>query len=288
MNMIATGEGTTPSATPAQMNVVANGIAAPTNNPAPVAPTTDWTTGLDDGMKGYVQNKGFKDVPSIVHSYQNLEKLIGVPKERLIKMPEKSDAPEWGEIYDRMGRPKTAADYKLEVADNSDEGFVNWAKENFHKNGLTQKQAETLIKGYNELAKTRETEYTSQVAKQHENELKSLKSEWGAAWDQNSSIVDQAAQQFGIDEKTLIALRDAMGSAGAMKLLHNIGSKIGEASFVGSNSPQGFNNILSPQQANAKIQDYMKDPEFTRRYLSGDVEARETMTKLHKMKLGEL
>jgi len=277
--------------TQATINVVPSGEqmaqqnqSAPTNTNQQV----DWTTGLDDGKRGYVQTKGFKDVGSIVDSYQNLEKLMGAPKERLLKLPEKSDAPEWNEIYDRMGRPKTANDYKFATPANSDEGFVNWAKETFHKNGLTQKQAETLINGYNELNKSRETEYTNQVSRQHENDLKALKSEWGAAYEQNANIVDQAAVKFGLDSEVIQGLKEAMGPAGAMKFLHNIGSKIGEASFVGSNSPEGFSGALTPQQASYKIQEMMKDSEFKRRLMSGDTEAKSTWEKLHRMKVGEV
>ena len=83
--------------------------AAPvvTETPAAPAAPADWTAGLPEEMKGYVQNKGFKDPSAVVESYRNFEKLMGVPQDRMIKLPEKAeDKAAWDSIYNRLGRPE--------------------------------------------------------------------------------------------------------------------------------------------------------------------------------------
>jgi len=48
----------------------------------------EWYAGIaDEGLRGYVQTKGFKDPGALAESYRNLEKLQGVPQERLLKLP---------------------------------------------------------------------------------------------------------------------------------------------------------------------------------------------------------
>ena len=77
---------------------------------------TDWTTGLSDDLKGFVQNKGFKAPTDILESYRGLEKAMGAKAEHLIKLPENMDSPEGRAIWERLGAPKDAKDYKIGLA----------------------------------------------------------------------------------------------------------------------------------------------------------------------------
>src|SRR4051812_7514574 len=78
----------------------------PPSGGAPAAPA-DWTAGLNEATRGFVENRGFKDPQTLADSYVNLEKLMGVPKDRLLQVPEKDDDAEgWGKVYNRLGRPE--------------------------------------------------------------------------------------------------------------------------------------------------------------------------------------
>lgn len=262
----------TPSATTAPINVTAAG----TNTDG------EWFKNFNDDLKGYVQTKGFKDPQAVVESYKNFEKLMGAPKDKLLKLPEKADAPEWNDVYAKLGRPADAKEYKFDLPKESDPAFEAWARENFHKLGLTKNQAENLMKGYVELS-TNQAKLSTEA---RQTELKaqedSLKKEWGSAFDQNTQVAKKAATQFGIDGKMIDTLEAAMGYDGVMKFLQNIGSKIGEASYVGSNSPKGFSGILTPEQARNEINELKKDNDFTKKWATGDVESRRKMEQLHK------
>ena len=110
-------------------------------NGATAAP--DWTSSFQEQDKLYITQKGFKDPAAILDSYKNLETLMGTPKERLLRLPDKPDAPEWGDIYDRLGRPKNANEYQFAKpaqggAENKE--FTEWAQKLFHGQGLTRQQ----------------------------------------------------------------------------------------------------------------------------------------------------
>src|SRR4051812_33433335 len=98
----------------------ASGVSAGgTGTAAPAAGTGapaafDWkTAGLDDASAAFVAEKQFKDMSTAIQSHRNLEKLVGVPADKLLRLPT-DDSPEaWNAIYDKLGRPKDAAGYNL-------------------------------------------------------------------------------------------------------------------------------------------------------------------------------
>jgi len=251
------------------------------------ATATSWTEGFSEELKGYVQNKGFKDPAAVLDSYRNYEKLMGVPKERLVKLPEKEDdAAAWGEIYNRLGRPEKADDYKVEAFGGEKDGeVIKWAKGAFHEMGLTRKQAEGFSQKLNEyVAKTMEAEKV-QVEAQVKKAEEDLKREWGAAYNQNLNVAKMTAKKFGLTEEAADAIESVAGFGGVMKFLHGIGSATGEHGFAGGES--GSSGILTPNAARAKIEELKNDPEFSARYLAGESKAVNEMTNLHLMMAGK-
>ena len=98
-----------------------------------------------------MQNKGFKSNQDVLDSYRNYEKLQGVPQERMIKLPEDMNSEEGKAIWQRMGVPKEANEYTLEVpTENGDQEMADWAKVAFHKHNIPRAAAEGFIKDWNE------------------------------------------------------------------------------------------------------------------------------------------
>jgi hypothetical protein len=172
----------------------------PSTEAAPIK-VSDWTSSLNDDLKGYAQVKGFKDPQTVLDSYRGLEKLMGAPKDRLLKLPEKADAPEWNDIYSKLGRPSDPKEYKFDGVEGVDPKLEGWARENFHKLGLSQKQGESLLKSYRELETVESQAQTEQKQMAIKTQEESLKREWGSAFDQNVQVAKQAASKFGFDTK---------------------------------------------------------------------------------------
>ncbi len=252
---------------------------------APAAPApSDWTTGLNDDTRGYVQNKGFKDPGAVLDSYRNLEKLMGLPAENVLKLPVKDDDVDgWNKVHAKLGRPEKADEYQIAMPEKGgDPAFAKWAKEQFHGLGLSKKQGETLAAKWTEFMGGQVQAQTADLAAKGQAAESGLKKEWGAAYEQNMAMVERAANTLGMDDKVLHAFRDSMGGAEAAKFIHGLSQKLGEGKFVSGEGNQGFGGALTPSQAQQQLQSLRSDPDFVRRYTAGGSKEKAEMDRLHQ------
>lgn len=243
--------------------------------------SASWYGEVDGDLKGYIENKGWKGGADVVQGYRNLEKLVGVPQERLLKLPDKDDAPEWGDVYNRLGRPETPDGYKLPVPEGGDPEFAKAASGWFHEAGLSAKQAVKVTEAWNkhmaEVVAQRDQQYQAQVQKDEGD----LKREWGAAYDKHVQVAQAAARAFGLDAETIDKLEESMGFGKLMKFMHGIGSKLGEDSFETGQGQSGFS--LTPDAARNRIEALKKDEAWVQKYVNGDMEARNELERLLKL-----
>jgi hypothetical protein len=246
-----------------------------------------WTDSLSEDARGYVQTKGFKDPASVLESYRNLEKLRGVPEDRLLKLPKEADKDAWGEVYSKLGRPKEASEYKFDsLGDNINPDFIKGMSNAFHEAGLNQAQTEKILSTYKEfsesLSQNIATERTQSVKAQESN----LKAEWGAAFDKNVNVARKAAHEFGLDATMVTKLESALGLDKTMMLLKDIGSKLGEDSFVAGNSTTSSFGNMEPAEAKHRIASLKNDKEFIGKIISGNADAKNEWERLHKYAFG--
>ena len=130
----------------------------------------------------------FNNMEDLLKSYKHAQSLVGADK---IPVPNKHATEEdWNEVFKRLGAPEKPEDYKYDFKDQEmDSGQLSEFNKTAHKLGLLPKQAEGLIKYYNELngniAETQEEQAAqSQLATETE-----LKKEFGP---QFSKRLDQA------------------------------------------------------------------------------------------------
>lgn len=246
------------------------------NNQASNAAGNWWDGFQDNDLKGYVQNKGWKDPADLAVGYKNLEKLLGAEK---IPMPKGADDAEgWTRVYDALGRPKSADEYKLSVPEGDTGEFAKLAAGKFHELGLTAKQAEGLAAWYNEQGSGRMNEMQQQQAAKAEADMQSLKQEWGAAFDENVEFGRRAAREYGLNAEKLSALENSLGTSEMLKLMATIGRAQGESEFVTSSSGNTFG--MTPSAAQQRITALRADKSWTAKYISGDADARSEMQRL--------
>lgn len=258
--------------------------APPVTPPTTNQPPTDWTSSFDADTKGYVQNKGFKDPGDVINSYRNFEKLQGVPQDRLLKLPESVSSPEMKAIWERLGMPKEAKDYKVEFPKElltSDPKLQEWTEATFLKHNFTKAQADGFLKDYaDRYGQSSTASVEAQKAAMAKMDA-DLKKEWGAAYDQNKNIADSAARTMGMSETEVRALGNAMGADKALKFLHKLGTATSEASFVPGRAASS--GIMAPEQAQNKIHQLMGDKAFLDRLTTGDADAKKTWENAHSM-----
>jgi hypothetical protein len=252
---------------------------------APPPVEAKWYDGFKPELKGYVEKKAFGTPEVMADSYLNLEKLVGAPQDKVIKLDDQMDEGKWDQAFKKLGKPNEAKDYKIDLpAEGADPKFADWAKGAFHKANLTQAQAEALSKEWNGYAGNTTAEMTRAEQIKGEESQKQLKTEWGAAYEQNMKQAKQAATSFGVKAEVIDAMEKAAGSLETMKFFQSIGAKLGEDSFVSGGSKGGSfsGNVMTPDAAKTEIAMLRADQGFVARYVNGDAEAKARMGKLHE------
>lgn len=245
-------------------------------NATPPASGNWWDKIEDADLKGYVQNKGWKDPTELATGYKNLEKLLGGEK---LPMPKGADDAEgWGRVYDALGRPKSAEEYKLTPDGEQASDFTKAAASKFHELGISQQQAEKLAAWYNEMGMNAQQQVTQQASQKVEADLGALKQEWGQAWDENINLGQRAAREFGLDQAKLSAIENAMGTKDMLQFMARIGRGLTEHTFEGGKTTQSFG--MTPEAARERIGALRNDQTWATKYMTGDVEAQNEMKRL--------
>lgn len=249
------------------------------------AGASDWTSTLSDDFKGFVQNKGWKAPAEVLDSYRNLEKLVRAPQDQVVQIPKFDDVEGWNGVYSKLGRPSTPDGYKLETPkEGGDPEFTKWAQDKFHKAGLSETQAKQLASEWNADRAGKAAAKVESVKAQAATDMATLKKEWGAAYDQNTSVAQRAAKTFGASSEVIDAMEAKIGTLATLKFFQNIGEKMGESKFVQGNGNYSgdMSGPMTPSQARDAIKTLQGDYEFGKKYMAGDAKARQQMETLHK------
>ena len=129
----------------------------------------------------YREEKSLENINSIddlVKSYLHAQKLVGTNK---IPVPNKHATEEdWNEVFKRLGAPDSPEGYKYNLKDQELDGQqISEFNKEAHKLGLLPKQAEGLIKFYNEMNGNIAASQEEQAAQAQLNTETELKKEYG-------------------------------------------------------------------------------------------------------------
>ena len=143
---------------------------------------------IPDNFKEDKSLNNFNNMEDLLKSYKHAQSLVGADK---IPVPNKHATEEdWNEVFKRLGAPEKPEDYKYDFKDQEmDSQQVSEFNKTAHKLGLLPKQAEGLIKYYNEMNGNIAENQEDQAAKSQLATETELKKEFGP---QFSKRLDQA------------------------------------------------------------------------------------------------
>lgn len=255
--------------------------AAPTDGgqaaPAPAADAgqgaapVGWQDGFSDDMKGYIENKGFKDASSLAESYQNLEKLRGVPAEQLLQIPaDMSDREAMLPVYAKMGMPETAEKYTNVLGDGFDSDLFKSIADRAHMLGLGDGQFQGLQEIMGEQSKA--------MLEAQETASADAFDQWKGA---NADGFNNAARlmaNVGMDEAGLEGLLGG-DKASMYDFLAKVAGRSAEAAVVQGEAPADAGFGMSPSAAKMKIAELMGDTDFQKGYTSSNKMVRDPLIK---------
>ena len=244
--------------------------------PAQPSQGFDWKAhNLSPDLALLVEQRQWKGPADAINSYKNLESLVGLPPDRLLKLPGEKSAPEeWGQVWDRLGRPKDANGYQIPLPEGDKGDFAKSMAPIFHEAGLTQGQVKVLAEKANAMTAAKVKADTDAAKAAHDKEVKELTDEWGALYQTNAEIVDKAAAAFGVTPEHVNALKQVLGPKATMQFFFNIGTKIAvEGQFVGGEKAGSFSapgGDRTPEMARAEIKQLQNSREFMQEWNSLD------------------
>lgn len=238
-------------------------------------------------IKGYVENKGWDSPIKAIEGYKHLEQLMGADKagRGVIWPKDDADADGWNTIYSKLGRPEKPDGYKLAVPEGQSDEFAKTMMPLFHQLGFSQKQAEGLSNFWNEYNAAEQKKYDESIAAALHKDKEVLKSEWGAAHDQNMELATRTAKALGFSQEDLADMMAAVGYAKVHKMMVSIGERTGEDKLLTGGTPA--NRKLSPEAAQQRLAQLSQDSEWVKKLMSGDTAAIEEKNRLDLAIIGQ-
>ena len=260
---------------------------APTPTPAPASGTLSadpaWAN-FDADTRGFFTNKGLEAktpveaAAALAKSYREAEKFLHAPPEQIARIPkDANDDAGWRALYTRLGAPAEAKDYEfkdIKFADGTelDEEFTSAMRNAFHTKGVSKDAAADIVRAFVKFNDAFEERINLGEQAKAKQEYDDLMKSWGSNKEAFQFIANQAAEKLGLGKDVLDALSKVSGRVAATQALVKLGQMMGEDKFV--NSPGGQKgNLMTREQAQAKLNSLKSDDAWARKIDSGDTAA---------------
>jgi len=215
----------------------------------------NWRSSLPDNIKANPIFEKYNSPHEALAAFVDVQKLIG--PEKIIMPSKEADENEWNErVFNRLGRPGKPEEYvlptdleipkELPVQEKMVQGF----REQAHKLGILPKQFDGLYKWFMNEQITQFNDLTTAQKTSRDEATSALRTEWGAAFDQNVALGEKVLSSFG-DAETVAFLKNngLNNNPSFIKFLSKVGQAFSEDQLTGK--PQTL--TMSPDEAMAEI-----------------------------------
>ncbi len=166
--------------------------------PADLKDRAEWknVTSLEDVYKNYIE--GQKTISSSV------------------RVPTAQSSPEEVvKFYEKLGKPKAAEDYKMDVPQDVIEkgltpvqDMTAWFKQKAFEKNLTTEQAESLYKDFTAYQIEQHNKMVEQITKETNTATDKLKAEWGGDFQKNVEFINSKLESL-FDKDSVASLRNS-------------------------------------------------------------------------------
>jgi len=227
--------------------------------PAPTIIEEGWLKGVSTEFGQDKVMENIKDMNSLVKGYVHAQKMVG--GEKVTKPREGATAEEIRNYHHQLGLPHDINDYSVKIGEDAyvNEEFVEEFRAKAYELGVMPDQANELLGFYDSklsgINKQSDEEYDAEV----DASLKSLKEEYGQAFDQKMFKTKTFMDEFADDEMATYFEESGFNNDRQfIRLMAKIADKfVSEDNF---NTNTKYNGTLSPEEANNKINEVWADP----------------------------
>jgi hypothetical protein len=219
-----------------------------------------WRETLDEDMRADPSLENVTNLNSLVKSYLSGQKMIGMDK---IALPTENSTPDqWGEFFNKTGRPKEASQYdftKVEVDESikmTDEE-MSGMQTKIHELGLNNTQAAGVYDYYNQTIMSGLESQKLTEQKNYDDGMTELKAQQGHKFQEFMDGANKVVQTF--DKDGDIARLGLESSPYLARLLGSIAAGISEDKLIGSTGGTG---AMTPNDAQMAINKIYENPGF--------------------------
>lgn len=258
----------------------------------------EWVQGLDEATRTQITGRGLHEqepagaVSALVKGLLETEAKLGIPADRVLRLPDKPDAPEWAAVYERLGKPKEVtaydfADVKGKDGAALDQSTADFARSLAHELNLPIAAGKRLASALIERADKDASDRATALAASNGAAETQLQMNWASlpgGYATQKAIAVKAAEALGLDAAAMDAVGRQIGVAKFMESLRALGGKLGEARLLGFDNGGGAGggtNSYTFDQAQVRKQSLMQDREWANSYLNGDTKKVEEMGNLN-------
>lgn len=255
----------------------------PPPNPAPNPggdPPKPWFEGKATPEDiGHWDNKGWKkDDPVTIaleatKAVREAQRFIGVPPERLLKLPERADDKAgWDAVNARLGVPAKAEEYDfagLKYADGNDveQGFVDALRTSLHKAGVRKDAAREIAKDMMKYSDSGEAQAAGETAAQRATNLAELQKLWGGNTELNRLRAMEGARRLGLSKEATELMEGQIGYVNLMEVMRKIGVGTSEDTFTEAGQGGAPTTVNG---AKARLAELQADRDWARKLVDKD------------------
>ncbi len=196
-----------------------------------------WTEGLSAEQAALVETKGWRSPADVLTSYQHAERHIGRDPAALVAVPgPAASAEEWGQVYDRLGRPAGPDGYGFEPIQGLDTDDDPALAALAHELGLNSEQAAQLRERHYQAAARGAQDQVVGLRSGIHDIKQTLRAEWGHAYGERDRLAARAAEFVGLDAAAIGRSGLLAGDQGVrlMQGLASLGEMLAEDKVAGS------------------------------------------------------
>lgn len=225
-----------------------------------------------------------KDLDGLAKSYKHAASLVGIDRGQVIRLPTSPDAPEWSDVWARLGRPENAEGYKITAPAGMDDATLTAFRATAHRLGISNDQAASLMEFYGgSLTALQERDQAAAAVAQADT-TNALRREWGLAYDDQLHSARRAVREVGGDAMLKLLEDTRLGDhPDVVRMFAKMGERLAEPN--GLKGGGGTMQMLTPASAQAEIRALQADKGFATslsdRQHPGYKAARERWDALH-------
>lgn len=250
----------------------AGGAGTPPPAAAPAADPRAW---LPEEFRADPVFKDIGDPAALAKSYAHAARMVGLDKAHVLRLPAEDDEAGRAELFNRLGRPATPAEYEFpELPAQLVDGVEPAAREAFHQLGLSAAQARGVMALYGGQVQATEAARLAKAAEMEAAVERDLRAEFGQAFDDRLHAANRAIAELGGAElgrlltETRMPDGTRMGNHPALvRAFAAIGQRLAEPGDLrGGGTGSGAPRPATPAEAQAAIAELRADTTFLREF----------------------